>query len=259
LRAWGDASSWVDRGDEWSETWGSAEAQWFGCVYPRIRRYLPARSILELAPGHGRWTQFLLEQCEGLIGVDISESAVEVCRSRFADNAKAEFFTNDGRSLDVVPDGSIDFAFSFDSLVHVEADVLGDYLVELAKKLTANGVAWLHHSNLGTLRRQFAVFERVPPPFRRPLITRGVIDQRHLRATTVTADGFADACAAAGLRCVGQELVNWGGRRLIDCISIVTLPGAAFDSPRQVVRNPNFMAEAESVRLAATVHNPAAR
>lgn len=193
--------------------------------------------------------------CDALVGVDVSESAIDVCKERFKDEAKARFFTNDGRSLAGVDDRSVDFAFSFDSLVHVEADVLGEYIAELAKKLSADGVAFLHHSNVAAFGRRFEVFDRVPPPVRRPLVAMGLIDRRHLRATTVSATWFAGACRDAGLRCVGQELINWGGRRTIDCISVVTRPGAPFDVPNRVIRNPHFMAEAESIRLAASVHS----
>jgi len=256
LRAWGEAASWVEGGDEWSSVWGSAEAQWHGSLLPRVRRYLPTGTLLEIAPGHGRWTQFLLQNCDRLIGIDISTSAIDVCKERFADQSHAEFHANDGRSLDVVTDGSVDLAFSFDSMVHVETDVLGGYLAELAKKLNDTGVAFIHHSNLGAFGRLFEVFARVPPPLRRPLLARGIIDQRHLRATSVSAAWFAATCDEVGLRCVGQELVNWGGRRLIDCISVVTRPGAAIDRPNLVVPNPRFMAEAESIRLASTVHTP---
>jgi hypothetical protein len=52
-------------------------------------------------------------------------------------------------SLDVAVDGSVDFVFSFDSLVHVEMDVIEAYLKQLAAKLTPNGVGFIHRSNLG--------------------------------------------------------------------------------------------------------------
>ena len=53
----------------------------------------------------------------------------------------------------MVEDGSIDFVFSFDSLVHVEADVLDAYLDQLARKLTPDGVGFIHHSNMGRALR----------------------------------------------------------------------------------------------------------
>lgn len=46
-------------------------------------------------------------------------------------------------------DDSIDLAFSFDSLVHAEQDVLAGYLSVFATKLKPGGTAVLHHSNLG--------------------------------------------------------------------------------------------------------------
>jgi hypothetical protein len=55
----------------------------------------------------------------------------------------------------MIPDQWIDFAFSFDSLVHVEADFIESYLQQLACKLTKEGVGFIHHYNLGQYRRQF--------------------------------------------------------------------------------------------------------
>lgn len=49
-------------------------------------------------------------------------------------------------------DGAVDLAFSFDSLVHVEIDVIEGYLTELARVLVPDGVAILHHSNLAAER-----------------------------------------------------------------------------------------------------------
>src|SRR5579859_8081721 len=40
---------------------------------------------------------------------------------------------NDGTSLAMIEDGTVDLVFSFDSLVHVEADVMDAYLDEIAR------------------------------------------------------------------------------------------------------------------------------
>ena len=127
-------------GDPWSKPWGSARGQWYGTIYPRIQGFLPAAAILEIAPGFGRWTEFLLEYCETLVGVDVSPKCIEACQERFADRSGARFEVNDGHSLPMVEDSSIDFAFSFDSLVHVEAETLAGYLSELARVLKPDGV-----------------------------------------------------------------------------------------------------------------------
>lgn len=62
-------------------------------------------------------------------------------------------YVNDGKSLAMVEDRSVDFAFSFDSLVHVEADVIAAYLNQLGKKLKPGGFTFLHHSNLESYRK----------------------------------------------------------------------------------------------------------
>ena len=63
---------WRLRGDAWSRPWGGAESQWYGSIFPRNRRFLPASTVLEIAPGFGRWTSFLLEHCETLTAVDVA-------------------------------------------------------------------------------------------------------------------------------------------------------------------------------------------
>ncbi len=191
------------------------------------------RSILEIAPGYGRWTEFLLGHCDQLVGVDVAANCTEACRERFADHPRVSFETNDGRSLPMVADGSVDFAFSFDSLVHVEADAIEGYLTELARVLKPDGVAFIHHSNFGTYQRSTRALaplqptlDRLPTAARAGLLRGGVYKGAHWRATSMTAARFAEMSVGAGLRCVGQELVNWeGGILLLDAFSVVTRPG----------------------------------
>src|SRR5579883_55269 len=177
---------WSHKGDGWSRVWGSPVAQWYGSLYPRVRAFLPAHVALEIAPGYGRWTQFLKESCERLIGVDMQEHCVMHCRERFQDSPSMSFFANDGSSLAMIEDESIDFVFSFDSLVHVEADCLEVYLRQLAHKLTSNGVGFIHHSNLGEFGKTFRVFGAIPNLPRQALIKYHLIDYDHWRARSVS-------------------------------------------------------------------------
>ncbi len=251
---WDTEPIWHDDGDDWSESWGGVEAQWYGSVLPRVRPFLPAGTVLEIAPGHGRWTQFLVEQSDRLLGVDLSAGCVEACRRRFADVPHASFHQNDGRSLHAVEDGSVDFAFSFDSLVHVESDVLDDYLAALTDKLAPAGVAFLHHSNLAEHVRRFDAYDRIPAKLRARLEQLGLADRSHWRARSVSAAGVAATCERVGLRCVGQEIINWGSRQLIDCMTIAVLPShPQASAPPRVVRNPDFMAAAASIRAASEI------
>jgi ubiquinone/menaquinone biosynthesis C-methylase UbiE len=258
---WNDNANWQAGGEAWSRPWGDSSAQWYGSVYPRIREFLPAATILEIAPGFGRWTEFLLPHCSTLIGVDVAPKCEEVCAERFADDPRARFFTNDGHSLPMVDDAAVDFAFSFDSLVHVEAETLAGYLAELARVLTPDGVGFLHHSNFGTYRRSThalaplqGAFDRLPAPARAGLMRSGAYRGAHWRAGSVTAAGFVELCERSGLRCVGQELVNWeGGVLLLDAMSVVTRPGSRWDRPNRVVKNRLFRVQARAIRRSAEV------
>lgn len=261
--AWSDAADeWWAGGAEWSTDWGNPTTQWFTTLLPRIHMFLPASTIVEIAPGFGRWTQFLIPYCENYVGVDLAPRCIEACRERFAGVRKTQFAVNDGRSLPLVADGTADFVFSFDSLVHAEIDVLAAYLAELARALAPHGVAFIHHSNAGTCerrlrrnRRLVTRAEKLPPALRRALAAVGLLDGDQWRGYSVTAEGVDRAAAAVGLQCVSQELIPWRVRRvLLDAISIVVRPGSRWAGPKQVVENWSFMAAAGSAACVARAY-----
>jgi SAM-dependent methyltransferase len=242
---------WEKKGDEWSHAWGSPSAEWYGTILPRLYPWLPTGTLLEIAPGFGRWTQFLKDVADHLILVDLTERCISACRARFARASNITYHVNDGRSLSMIPDGTIDLAFSFDSLVHVEADVLGAYLAELARKLSPDGIGFIHHSNLGayparlersrSLVRLCPILERFNPALARVGITA---INAHWRAESVTALGFAALCLREGLQCRSQELFPWGSNLLTDCISVFTRPESRWARTNQVLVSRNFMVEA---------------
>jgi ubiquinone/menaquinone biosynthesis C-methylase UbiE len=247
---WNDRYDWPGAGDEWSEEFGGTEALWWFVLYPRIHRFLPAGRILEIAPGRGRWTQFLKTQCESLIAVDFSEKCIEHCKTRFASDKHLEFHVNDGRSLDAVADDSIDFAFSFDSLVHVEKPEMETYLAQLSRKLRPDGVGFIHHSNIGAYRRALAFMKyyfRIPYVFRQGILKEEnmeallFINLTASRASTMTAQLFRQYCEQAGLKCIRQELLNWSkGRCLIDSFSVVTKRKSRWDGKEATLQNNEF-------------------
>lgn len=243
---WNAPESWARQGDEWSDSWGGTELMWLGTVLPRIHRFLPTGTIVELGPGFGRWSQFLKDACSELVLVDLAEQCIEACRARFAEAPNIAYHVNDGHSLEMLANGSVDFVFSFDSLVHAEADVLAVYLEQLAAKLRPDGVGLIHHSNMGAHRRAAALARRVPPSARARLTSRGVLVNSYAwRAESVTSRVFSELCRRAGLTCVTQEQINWQyGRHLIDTISVFTPRGSRWERPPLVVDNPRFMAEA---------------
>src|SRR5215475_13741422 len=237
---------WKEAGEEWSQPWGTSRAQWDGTIFPRIRDCLPTGTILEIAPGFGRWTHFLKDYCDELWAFDKSSECMEACRLSFASDSHVRCCLNDGRSLSMIPDASVDFVFSFDSFVHTNRDVVEAYLRELTAKLKIGGKGFIHHSNFGEYVN--SPRERLPEMLAKPLIKAKILDWAHHRNPTMTAEVFRALCEQNGLHCVSQELVNWRGRRLIDCLSLFVRSDSAPETPPKIIRNPNFMREAGRIR-----------
>ncbi len=256
LALWGSRYAWPADGDEWSARWGGSESQWFGAIYPRIHAFLPAATILEIAPGYGRWTQYLKEYSERLVLVDLNPNCIDRCRQRFASSPKLEYHVNDGKALSMIADASIDFVFSFDSLVHAEADVIEAYLAQLAKKLKPNGVGFIHHSNLGAYRVRWMLTQRaVPARLRRRLVKQGWLSSFGMRAPGVTAALFAAYSQRAGLPCVSQELIRWKSSLLLDCFSVFAKPASTWARPNRVYRNHKFVEEVASIRRLSSLYS----
>jgi SAM-dependent methyltransferase len=241
---WDSPDGWQGAGEEWSGPWGGSEMLWWQTLLPRIHAFLPAGTILELGPGQGRWTHFLRDHGDRLVGVDVAAHALEFSRARFAGDERVELHLGDGTSLPMVAGGSVDFCFSFDSLVHAEADVLAAYASELARVLAPDGVAFLHVSNMGALARGTALARRLPDPARRRLTRHGLLPNTYAwRAESTTGQGFARDCERAGLACIGLELIAWEyGRHLTDALVLLTPRGSRFERPVVSARNRRFVA-----------------
>jgi hypothetical protein len=146
----------------------------------------------------------------------------------------------------MIPDTSVDFVFSFDSFVHLPRKIIEAYLRELARTLKIGGKGFIHHSNLGAYADSLS--ECVPEPMRKVLRKIKILDWERDRNPTMSADVFRSLCAGNGLNCISQELINWRGRRLIDCLSLFERGGSTENTATKIVRNPLFMREAARIR-----------
>jgi ubiquinone/menaquinone biosynthesis C-methylase UbiE len=242
---------WIQAGEEWSEPWGGSAAQWFGSILPRIQACVPATTILEIGSGFGRWSHYLKRHCRHLYLVDPDPQCMDACRRRFGSTADVTFHLNQADSLETIPDGSIDFIFSFDSLVHVRRQTIETYLGQFPAKLKTDGLAFVHHSNLGEFASSFSRRARA-------LAGKGrALAADHQRDPEMTADLFRELSERDGLKVVCQELVNWRGRRLIDCFSTIARHDSKWQSAPRPYRNPDFMLEGRLIRRLAR-HYPKA-
>lgn len=197
-QAWNDQFDWSQNGDDWSTPWGTPYGQWHSTIMPRIGSFLPAKNVLEIAPGFGRWTQFLLKFSEDYTGIDLSEKCASACKKRFPN---ARFEVNDGVSLQTIADRKYNLVFTFDSLVHADWDAVGGYIPQILALLGDRGVCFMHHSNLGD--REGASYGH--------------------RSEDVSAARVRNYVEAHQGIILAQELITWGNIEHSDCFTLFGL------------------------------------
>ena len=242
-KRWNDHPQFQTGGELWSGPWGGSDYLWHCTILPRIFQWLPAERILEIAPGHGRCTHYLKDHAQKVIAVDLNPVCVEKCRQRFSGISNIEVHLNDGKSLDMVKDHSIDFIFSWDSLVHAQPDALEPYAKEFARVLRPGGAGFIHHSNLACLLKDKG---------------RARIESRFIyeRASKVDAVVFRELCEKAGLSIVRQETIGWKNPYMIDCLSTFR-KGDTSDSKPHYLENPTFFLEQRVAKQIALFYGPA--
>jgi ubiquinone/menaquinone biosynthesis C-methylase UbiE len=113
-----------------------------------MARYITNRSrVLEIGPGHGRWTKLYIESVKHVSLVDLSPSCIEHCKRLFKEFHHVDYFVNEGTTLQHIGDQTTDFIWSFDVFVHIERQEFKQYLRECARVLKNGGVAVIHHKN----------------------------------------------------------------------------------------------------------------
>ena len=143
-RVWNEKSMWLEGGNEWSSSFVTTENLWNKEIFDFIKDFR-GKKIVEIGPGFGRMTQFLSILALELIVIDLNSLCIEKTKEKLGHHVLA-YFTNDGKTLTGVRDNSQDLVFSFDSFVHMHANVTEEYVKEIFRVLKPGGQAFIHHS-----------------------------------------------------------------------------------------------------------------
>jgi SAM-dependent methyltransferase len=122
-------------GEEWS-TPERDQAIFKKYMHEHLQR---GANIVELGVGGGKFTAMAMPFAAKLYGLDISSEMLALTAERLKDDRFVPVKT-DGRSIDI-PDSSIDFFFSFDSMVHIFPNDLYAYIAAMGKFLKRGGKA----------------------------------------------------------------------------------------------------------------------
>jgi len=225
---------WSLGGVEWSHYWGSTEAMWRSSIYPRIARFLPTGTIVEIGSGHGRISE-MLHGCarKRLILTDIIKPCVDACVNRFRNETNVTCLLSDGFSLDGIDDNSVDLIVSIYSLVSSDVNVIQAYTKEFNRVLKKEGVVFLHHSNAGAY-------------FNSELIDHDKSMQllSLYRDITMSAEVMRQLSRESGLLCIKQECINWDiDEVLSDCFSLIVRSDSEWSKSPAILNNSKFRSE----------------
>lgn len=204
-RSWNREDWWTEAGHEWSGSFGTTENLWNKEIFDSVKEFRGTKA-LEIAPGHGRITQFLAILVDELSVVDLNEYCIVKTREKLGSHIK-DYIVNNGNDLPGIEDNSLDLVFSYDSFVHMHKNVTDDYLAEIARVLKPGGKGWIHHSWLyGANEYSFKNWggraEMDPEEFKKLVEKHGM-----------------KICTQNEIKFDGEG--GWGGK---DCISIFEKP-----------------------------------
>jgi ubiquinone/menaquinone biosynthesis C-methylase UbiE len=218
LAVWDRSYAWPKDGDEWDDS-----ARFCGVPYEKwkdslartflIANLRPNSEVLEIGPGHGRWSALIPHRIpKGTLHlIDLSPSCIEFCKKRLEKYRNVEYHVNDGRTIRWNPadlsgfsgfigvsgcsgvpmdgpvnDSSIDFVFSIDTFVHIEEPEVRSYAKELYRVMKPQSMGAIHHPGN-------------PTPQQRQNGMRSMVDSRK----------FAQILSENGLHVIRQTS-EWG-------------------------------------------------
>ena len=111
-------------------------------LLPYVR---PDAVVLEIGPGGGRWTRYMLG-AKTLYAVDLHSELLNELRKKIK-RSNVTFVKNNGDDFPGIPRGSVDFVFSFGTFVHLDCDIIDRYLVNLRDVLKPDATVVLQYSD----------------------------------------------------------------------------------------------------------------
>jgi methyltransferase family protein len=137
---------------------------------PRLReirdRFLlpyvhPDMRAIEIGPGGGRWTRYLLGFGE-IFAVDYHQRLLDELAANFR-APHLRLLKNNGADFPGIEPASVDFVFSFGCFVHLDMPIIKDYLRSIGAVLKPTGSAVLQYSDKRKVPAQIPGFSDNDP------------------------------------------------------------------------------------------------
>ena len=115
------------------------------------------KSVLEIGPGGGRWTKYLLN-CKKLYCLDLNPRSLDYVENRFGSQTNITYILNKGNDFPNIPKNSIDFIFSYGTFVHFDIGVTVDYICNMMNILSNNSNIVIKYSEK-KLKKYFSAYK----------------------------------------------------------------------------------------------------
>ena len=104
-------------------------------------------TALEIGPGGGRWTLYLLK-FKRLYLLDLNNKFFPYLKKRFGDPQNISYHQTNGTDFPNIPKNSVDFLFSFGTFVHLDQEIILEYLDNMKNILKENSNVVLNYSDI---------------------------------------------------------------------------------------------------------------
>lgn len=145
---WEELTDWEHKGEVWTESEEWKQALIDDVLMKEIEH---GKTVLEIGPGGGRWTEALQKISSHLILIDLSARCIEICKERFAAFNNLEYHVTQGTDISFIPSDSVDFIWSFDVFVHISPQDTEQYVQQFSRILRKGGRGIIHHAREGGL------------------------------------------------------------------------------------------------------------
>jgi len=128
---------------------------------------------VEIGPGGGRWTRYLLD-LKKLYVADYHAEALAELKKNFG-KASMEFIKNNGTDFPGIAERSIDYLFSFGTFVHLDAPIIETYLANMKMILKPGANAVIQYSDKTKIMAQLneSFSENTPEKMRTMVLNAG--------------------------------------------------------------------------------------
>lgn len=149
-RAWDTqfGTQYQHLGDEWNDAGSPYDRDAYYFATYAARWLKPDQTVLEIGPGGGKWTVRIAPKVDKVLALDASSEMLQRTRERCEslDIGNVECILGNGKDFQPVPDGMVDFVFSYDVFVHIALEDTWVYAQEMARVLKPGGMGVCHHA-----------------------------------------------------------------------------------------------------------------